>query len=141
MPTTKNSMERLPRSFNSLVSMMPPQAIMDDVHYENTVEMIDRLMALNKLTKGQKLYLETLVQLVQVYEANHHAIDTSDLNGMDALRHLLADSDMSASDLGRLLGVHPSMGSKILKGERSLTVKHLRRLADRFRVRPELFMA
>jgi len=114
---------------------------MDDVHYENTVEMIDRLMASGKLTKGQELYLETLVLLVQAYEAQHHDIDTADLSGIDALRQLLADNDMSASDLARLLGVHASMGSKILKGERSLTVGHLRKLAERFRVRPELFMA
>ena len=93
-----------------------------------------------KLTRGQELYLETLVQLVQVYEAAHHAIDTAGLGGIAALRQLLADADMNASDLGRLLGVHPSMGSKILKGERSLTVGHLRKLADRFKVRPELFM-
>ena len=141
MPTTKSTNQQLPRSFDALVAEMPPQAIMDDVHYENTVEMIDRLMAAGKLTKGQELYLETLVQLVQAYETKHHAIDTSDLDGIDALRHLLADNDMNASDLARLLGVHPSMGSKILKGERSLTVEHLRKLADRFKVRPELFMA
>ncbi len=141
MPTTRKANRKLPRSFEKLVAQMPPQAIMDDVHYENTVEVIDRLMASGKLTKGQELYLETLVQLVQTYEATHHAIDTSDLGGIDALRQLLADNDMNASDLARLLGVHPSMGSKILKGERSLTVEHLRKLADRFRVRPELFMA
>ena len=141
MPTTKNANQKLPRSFNDLVAMMPPHAIMDNVHYENTVEVIDHLMATGKLSKGQELYLETLVQLVQAYEAKHHAIDTTDLSGIDALRQLLADSDMNASDLARLLGVHPSMGSKILKGERSLTVEHLRKLADRFKVRPELFMA
>lgn len=140
MPTTKNT-KKLPRSFEALVAEMPPQAIMDDVQYENTVEMVDRLMGAGKLTKVQKLYLETLVQLVQAYEAKHHAIDTTDLNGIDALEHLMADNGMNATDLARLLGVHASMGSKILKGQRSLTVKHLRKLADRFKVRPELFMA
>ncbi|MGB2819485.1 MAG: helix-turn-helix domain-containing protein [Phycisphaerae bacterium] len=141
MPTTRNANRKLPRSFEGLVAMMPPQAIMDDVHYDNTVEVIDRLMAAGKLTKAQELYLETLVQLVQAYEAKHHDIDTADLSGIDALRQLLADNDMNASDLARLLGVHPSMGSKILKGDRSLTVEHLQKLADRFKVRPELFMA
>lgn len=34
-----------------------PQAITDDVHYDNRIEMIDRLMASGKLTKGQKLYM------------------------------------------------------------------------------------
>ena len=141
MPTTRNASRKLPRSFGDLVAMMPPQAIMDDVHYGNTVEVIDRLMAAGKLTEGQELYIETLVQLVQAYEAKHHAIDTADLGGIDVLRQLLADNDMNASDLARLLGVHLSMGSKILKGERSLTVEHLRKLAARFKVRPELFMA
>lgn len=141
MPTTKNANQKLPRSFDALVAEMPPQAIMDDVHYENTTEMIDRLMAAGKLTKGQELYLETLVQLVQAYEATHHVIDTADLHGIDALRQLLVENNMNASDLARLLGVHPSMGSKILNSERSLTVEHLRKLTDRFKVRPELFMA
>jgi len=93
------------------------------------------------LTKGQELYMETLVQLVEAYEAQHHAIDTTGLSGIDVLRQLLAANDMNASDLARLLDVHASMGSKILKGERSLTVEHLRKLSDRFKVRPELFMA
>ena len=139
MPTGSAN-RKLPRSFEGLVSRMPPQAIRDEVDYDNTIEMIDRLMAAGRLTKGQELYLETLVQLVQTYEAAHHAIETAGLSGIDALRQLLADNDMNASDLARLLGVHPSMGSKILHGKRSLTVEHLRKLADRFKVRPELFM-
>ncbi len=48
---------------------------------------------------------------------------------------------MNASSLARLLGVHASMGSKILKGERSLTVDHLKLLAARFKVRADVFMA
>ncbi len=140
MQATKRTKDKLPGRFDDLVAMMPPQAILDEVHYDNTVEVIDRLMASGKLTKGQELYLETLVQLVQAYEVKHHAIDTSGISGVESLRYLLAENDMSASDLARLLGVHVSMGSKILQGERSLTVEHLRKLVDRFKVRPELFM-
>ena len=116
------------------------RAIADDVHHENTLEMIDRLMAAGELTKGQALYLETLVQLVQAYEARDHAIDTSDISGIDSLKHLLDENKMSGADLARLLGVHPSMGSKILKAERSLTVDHLRTLSKRFKVNPQLFL-
>ena len=47
---------------------------------------------------------------------------------------------MNASDLARLLDMHASMGSKILRGERSLTVDHLRKLCERFKVNPGLFM-
>ena len=141
MPTTRVVERRkLPGRFDGLVRLMPPQAIMDDVQYDNTLEMVDRLMAGGKLTAGQGLYLETLVQLVQAYEAEHHAIDTSGISGLDLLGHLLDESGMNASDLARLLEVHPSMGSKILKGERALTVEHIRKLSARFKVNPRVFM-
>jgi HTH-type transcriptional regulator/antitoxin HigA len=126
--------------FEQLVEVMAPQAIRNKAQYRKVLDMVDRLMSRGKLTQGQALYLETLVQLVQAYEAEHHAIDVSDLGGLEALRHLLAENQMNASDLARLLGIHASMGSKILKGERSLTVEHLRKLASRFKVRPELFI-
>jgi HTH-type transcriptional regulator/antitoxin HigA len=100
--------------------------------------MIDRLMASGKLTKGQELYLETLVQLVQAYEASHQAIEAT--RGIDLLKHLMQEHGMNASDLARLLGVHASMGSKILKGDRALTVDHLKLLAAKFHVRADTFM-
>ena len=131
---------KLPAQFADLVRAMPPQAIVDDVHYRNTLEMIDRIGASGKLTKGQSVYLETLVQLVQVYEASHHAIDTSDISGIATLQYLMDENEMNASDLARLLDVHPSMGSKILKGERALTIDHVEKLAVRFRVNPSIFI-
>lgn len=136
----KNSPQSLAGRFEELVQMMPPQAIRNESQYQRTLAMIDRLMRLKKLTRGQTLYMETLVQLVQAYEAEHYSIDTSDLRGIDSLRHLLSENEMNASDLARLLGVHVSMGSKILKGERSLTVEHVRKLSARFGVRAELFI-
>jgi len=141
MPTTKQTYRtRVPGRFEDLVQMMPLQAIMDDVQYESTVDMNDRLMAIGKLTNGQSLYLETLVQLVQTYEAAHHAIDTSGISGIDSLKHLLKENQMNATELARVLGVHASMGSKILKGERALTVEHLKKLSARFKVSPEIFI-
>ena len=119
---------------------MPPQAIVDDVGYENTLEMVDRLLAIKKPSKGQASYLETLVQLVQAYEARQYAIDTSDISGLDALQYILDESGMPRSELARLLGVHPSMGSKILKGQRSLTVKQIKILCAHFKVSPTLFL-
>jgi HTH-type transcriptional regulator/antitoxin HigA len=138
MPVTKRDEAKLPGRFEDLVSLMPPRAIVNDEEHEDTVEMIDRLMASGRLTRGQTVYMETLVQLVQAYEATHHAIDLP--GGLATLEHLMEEHGMNASDLARLLGVHASMGSKILKGERSLTVDHLKRLAERFGVSPAAFM-
>ena len=136
MPATKH--DKLPTRFDALVDLMPPQALTDDDHYEDSTEMIGRLMAIPRLSRDQALYMETLVQLVQAYEAAHHTIDAP--RGLGTLRHLLAENDMNASDLARLLGVHTSMGSKILNGERALTVEHLKKLSARFHLRPDAFM-
>lgn len=139
MPATRyNHKSKLPGRFEELVRLMPPQAIVDDIHCENTAEMINHLMASGKLTRGQESYLETLVQLVQAYEASHHAIES--LKGIDALKQILQEHGLNSSDLARLLGIHASMGSKILKGERALTVDHLKRLAARFKVRVDTFI-
>ena len=140
MGKTRRDQDKLPGRFGDLVRLMPPQAIADDVQLENTTEMIDRLMAKPKLTKGQALYLETLTQLVEVYESAHHAIDTAGITGIDSLKYLLDENDMTATDLANLLGVHASMGSKILKGERKLTADHLRKLTERFGVEASLFL-
>ena len=67
--TTPSNRDKLPGRFEALVAVMPPQAIMDEVQYKDTVEMIDRLMAVPRFTRGQSSYLETLVQLVEAYEA------------------------------------------------------------------------
>lgn len=44
------------------------------------------------------------------------------------------------TDLAALLGVHASMGSKVLKGERVQTADHLWTLSDHFHVEASLFL-
>src|ERR1700744_1885115 len=104
------NLKSLPVSIEELVRVMPPMAIRDDVGHRNMVEMIDRLMQISRLSRGQTLYLETLVELVEVYEARRHAIDLSRSSGFEMLKHVTEQSGMSASDLARLLNVHASMG-------------------------------
>ena len=128
----------VPRRFGELARRLPPRAISTESQHLATVQMIDRLMSVARLGKDQRSYLETLVQLVQVYEATRHPVAAR--GGIDALRHLLDENDMNASDLARTLGVHVSMGTKILRGERRLTVDHVKALAAAFKVRPEIFL-
>lgn len=140
MGKTKQTRERLPERFEELVAVMVPHAIRDDADYENVVEMVDRLAVIEELTPDQAHYLETLTQLVEHYDAEHFAIDVSEISGLDSLKYLLEENSMNGSDLAKVLGVHASMGSKILKGERKLTTDHIRKLAERFKVDASLFL-
>jgi len=138
--TQYKNRDSFPDSFEQLVRMMPPMAIHDDLQYANTIEVVDRLMQIEKLTQGQSDYLETLVELVEAYEAKRHAIDVSNLGGIRMLKHVVTQSGISRSELARLLNMHPTMGSKILKGDRRLTWNHAKILGARFKVSPALFM-
>jgi HTH-type transcriptional regulator/antitoxin HigA len=123
---------KMPRSFDGLCRMLPLRPVHDETDYDNAIEMLDSLVGF-KLNEDQLDYVEALTTLVGAYEDKHHFIDTSDISGLDSLKYLLEQSKMTASDLGMLLG-NRSLGSKILRGERELSKRHLRILAERFKV-------
>jgi HTH-type transcriptional regulator / antitoxin HigA len=129
----------IPGRFTDLVALLPPHVIRDETDYDAVIDFLDKLLARPKQTKGQLTFFETWSVLVAAYEAEHHALDDAAISGLDALKHLLTENQMTASDLGELLG-NRSLGSKILRGERELSKAHLRILADRFKVEPGLFL-
>jgi HTH-type transcriptional regulator/antitoxin HigA len=129
---------KMPKTFNGLCRLLPLRPIRDESDYDNAIDVLDALVGFN-LNKDQLDYVEVMSTLVGAYEDEHHAIDTSDISGLDMLKHLLEQNNMTASDLGNLLG-NRSLGSKILRGERELSKAHLRILADRFKVDAGLFL-
>ena len=66
-------------------------------------------------------------------------MDDARIGPLVALKALLAEHGMTASDLGRLLG-NRTLGAAILAGRRSLSKAHIKQLADHFKVEPGLFL-
>ena len=95
------------------------------------------LMAGHRLTKDQQDYLAALGTFVANYEDDHDPV--SEGSPLDALRLLMQEHGMNASDLGRLLG-NRSLGSLILTGSRELSKSHIRTLARHFGVSPAVFL-
>ena len=127
-----------PERFTDLVMMHPPRAIHDKVEFDNVHEIMDRMTSTPDLTEDQKEYLDTLAVLFEAYEKEHPAFDTTPPSGEEMLKFLMEQNGMNASDLGRLLGDR-SLGGRVLKGERSLSKAHIRKLCERFKVGPEMF--
>ena len=44
------------------------------------------------------------------------------------------------TELGRILGVDETLGTKLLSGERNITVQHAKKLGDRFAMHPTAFL-
>ena len=142
MKTTRTKIEfaRLPKDYAGLCRLLTPRPIHDKVDFENVAEITDA-MAGHKLTADQEDYFDLLCRLIEDYEKEHAQLDTSKVTALDALQHLLDAHDMSAADLARLLDVHRTLGAMILRGERQLTLAHVRTLTKHFSVSADLFLA
>ena len=139
MKTTRTQTEfaRLPKDYAGLCRLLTPRPIHDRVEFGNVTEITDG-MAGHKLTADQEDYFDLLCRLIEDYEKDR--LDPPKVTGLDALQHLLDAHDLSAADLARLLGVHRTLGAMILRGERQLTLAHVRTLAKHFSVSADLFL-
>ena len=139
MKTTSRSMDfrRLPRHYAGLVRMFPPRPIHDKVDLANATEIVDALAG-HDLTRDQEDYLDVLSDLLQKYEDEHSPMRRAASTPLERLRFLVEQAEMSASDLGRLLG-NRGLGSLVLRGQRQLSKTHIHILAEHFRLDPGYF--
>ncbi len=140
MKTTRTKIEfaRLPKDYAGLCRILPPRRIHDQVDFQNLTEITDA-MAGHKLTPDQEDYFDLLCRLIEEYEKDR--VEPPKVTAREALQHLLDARGMKAADLARMLGVHRTLGAMILRGERRLTLNHVRTLARRFGVSADVFLA
>ena len=135
---TKAGFRRLPKLYGELVAMLPPRPIHDEVDLANASEMINRLAGFD-LNGDQEDYLDALSVFVEAYEAERFPMEDIRIGPLEALKALMAEHGLTASDLGRLLG-NRTLGAAILSGRRSLSKAHIKKLAAHFKVEPGLFL-
>lgn len=142
MKTTHAKIEfaRLPKDYAGLCRILTPRPIHDEVEFQNVAEITDA-MAGHKLTPDQEDYFDLLCRLIEGYEKEYAQLDAPKVTALEALQHLLDAHGMSAADLARLLDAHRTLGAMILRGERKLTLNHVRTLARHFGVSADVFLS
>jgi len=138
--TTRRSVTAAPTTFDALIGALMPTAIHDRAAYGNALEMIRRLAVVPALNADQARYLDTLCVLVAAYEKQHRTIGKAKLKPLEVLNEFVAEHGLKVRELGAILGVSESAASMILKGDRALTLDHVRKLAERFKVSAALFV-
>lgn len=128
----------IPETFAELVRVWVPRAIHDRRDFENAMEIIEAMAGLD-LNAEQEDYLETVSILADEYDHKNNP-QPATAKPVEVLRHLVEDHNLSSRALGRILGKDESLGSKILAGERAITVDHAVTLAKHFGIRPEAFL-
>lgn len=109
--------------------------------YHRAARELDRLVVqpLRSLSPEERDRMEIFTRLIEAYDAEHRDPSLPRPSPVELLRTLLEEHALSASDLGRLLG-NRSLGCLILQGKRALSKRHIRILADRFRLSPAAFL-
>ena len=136
---TKLRFQDFPKDYAALCRLFLPRPIHDKAEYDNTTEIADS-MALwqDDFTGDQADYFDLLCTLIEDYDTEN--VKWPKLKGRDILQHLLDEHGLAAADLSRILDGSRNLGAMILRGDRNLTVAHIRKLATHFKVSPELFI-
>jgi len=137
---TKISFQDLPKDYTGLCRVFLPRPLHDAVDYANIVEVTDAMVLWeDAFTRDQADYFDLLCSLIEEYDAKN--VKWPKVTGVDVLKHLLGEQGLVAADLSRLLGGSRNLGAMILRGERKLTLNHVRTLSRHFGVSAGVFVA
>jgi len=131
--------DRLPKDYLGLCQRYLPRPLHDKAEYEAARRAIEPLVGFeDRLNPDQLDYLEAVSCFIEAFDRT--TVKWPKGKAVDTLRFLLEQQGLTAADLSRLLGVDRSLGPKILRGDRRLTLEHVRTLARHFAVEPGLFL-
>jgi len=117
-----------------------PRPIHDKAEHEAALDAIAPLWGReHSMTADQADWFALVTDLIADYEDRTEK-KAKPLPLAKRLATLLDAHAMTAADFGRLLGLEPSMGSKLINGSRQLTAAHIRTLSAHFALSPEFFL-
>jgi HTH-type transcriptional regulator/antitoxin HigA len=137
--TLKKPRRQVSEDYLELVSQLPIRPLKSDREHALAQRLLDRLVGRADLSPGQIDYVAGLARFVADYEREHRKSALGHLSPVEVVRHLMAENDMTTSELGDVLGSR-GLASEVLNGKRGLSKMLIAKLAERFHVDPALFL-
>ena len=111
----------------------------NNTEYEKALKAVSNLMEIlrHKDDRHAASLLRFIAKNIEKYEKTIFPMEES--SPVEVLKFLMEEHNLTQSDLSDEIGSQ-SLISKILKGERKLTVEHIVKLAKRFNVSPTVFL-
>jgi HTH-type transcriptional regulator/antitoxin HigA len=135
----RESFAALPGNYTGLCQRYVPRPLHDAADYAAARQAIEPLLGFEeRLNADQTDYLEAVSSFIESYDAAQ--VRWPKTTPLETLRFLLEQHEISAAGLSRVLGSDRSLGSKLLRGERRLTLEHVRTLAGHFNVEASVFV-
>src|SRR5262245_28311699 len=128
-------------AYLALIDVFPLRPLRSERDYDAAVTVLDALAVRpeGSLDPGEQDYLDTLTMLVEAYDRVHYEVAAEHGDPLTMLKYVMQERGMTQAALGRLLG-NRALASLILNGRRQLSKRHIRKLADHFKVSPALFL-
>ncbi len=134
---------KVSRAYAELCSHFPLAPVQNDIQMRQANKMISRLMDYlgaepNEAEAAEvSKYLAVLSDLVSGYENKRFKFEKAE--SREILAYLMDSNQLKQSDLENEIGSQ-SVVSDILSGKRNLNLNHVKKLANRFKVSPALFI-
>jgi HTH-type transcriptional regulator / antitoxin HigA len=131
--------ETAPESFEQLCGILLPRPVHDETENREMIRVMDWI-AVRAHNQDQFDYAKMLGNLVTEYEVSQKRRTKPQLAGLELLKAVTESSGMTQAELAKLLDIEQGTVSKIMSGARSITLDHAKRVARRFKMRPEAFL-
>ncbi len=143
---TKPSRERIrfakfadvPEGYRELCAFYLPRPVHSAAEAKEATAMLEALAGF-PLNEDQSDYLEAVAHFLDEYDRARNPPPAKPAAG-DVLASLLEERGLTAADLSRILGTSRNVGGMLLRGERRLTLDHIRTLGRHFGVSPAVFI-
>jgi HTH-type transcriptional regulator/antitoxin HigA len=120
-----------------MVKSGAPRVVRNDEELREYTDALFRLTAKSKPTGAELDTIDLLTLLVTDYESKGRTVP--EVSPIEVLRYLMDRHNLSQRDLVDVIGSN-SLVSRILSGERNLTVAHMHTLTQKFHVAPSVFL-
>jgi antitoxin component HigA of HigAB toxin-antitoxin module/biotin operon repressor len=125
------------QSYSDLLHQIQPRPIRTKGEYRAQLEWLEYLMGLPP-SRHTSTMIEMLSMTIGAYEAQQFPI--ADAPPEMVLDHLIQNSSQTSATIARDLGIAPSTLSNYRIGRRKLTIDSVNRIAQYFKIPPNVFL-
>ena len=122
--------------YGRLLAKALPRIIETEAENERMLAEVDKLMS-RKLSPEEGMLLDLMIRLIEDFEDKHYDFKAN--TPLQILKHFMDVRGVRPKDLWAIVG-SKSQTSDILSGRRNISKTVARRLAEFFKVSPELFI-
>ena len=124
--------------YSTLLSRHQPKLIKTEAENDRALAIVENLMHRKNLTPEEDELLNLLVALIERFETEFYPCGAAS-TPHSMLEFLMDQQDLTHTDLLPIFNSESEVNA-VLKGDQDLTITQVKALADRFQVKPIVFV-